>query len=286
MPALINVAPLHEIVPGSGTVYTVAGTELALFNLEGEIVAIENQCPHAGASLGLGTLEGSVVTCPWHAWKFDLASGERVGHSLTRLRRFPVSIDAGAVWIDPATLPGKQDAKPDDGIKRYLVRYGALGWVGCFGSIEAVECAHRERVVIHTARGLEIGEVLVSGANGKSELSGERPAGEVVRRATPDDERLLRDQGAAASAAFDACRAALAEQAAPVEIVDYEPMLKGAKVVLYYLGDVPPAFEVRIRALGMSRGVEIALQPVIDPEPAPRSSGGGCGAGGCGCGAG
>lgn len=48
----------------------------ALFNVDGEIFALDNVCPHAGGPLGEGSLEGTIVTCPWHGWSFDVKTGE------------------------------------------------------------------------------------------------------------------------------------------------------------------------------------------------------------------
>ncbi len=52
------------------------GKEVALFNVGGEIFALDNTCPHAGGPLGEGSLEATIVTCPWHGWSFDVKTGE------------------------------------------------------------------------------------------------------------------------------------------------------------------------------------------------------------------
>lgn len=48
---------------------------MALFNVGGEFYAINYVCPHMGGPLGEGKLTGSVVSCPWHGWTFDVRSG-------------------------------------------------------------------------------------------------------------------------------------------------------------------------------------------------------------------
>ena len=55
---------------------TVEGRELALFNVAGRYYAVDNVCPHQGGPIGEGLLEGSVVTCPWHGWRFDVCTGK------------------------------------------------------------------------------------------------------------------------------------------------------------------------------------------------------------------
>ena len=62
MSDFIEVARLDEVPPGRGTTVTVAGKDVALFNVDGTIYAMENACLHQGLSLGTGNLEGKVVT--------------------------------------------------------------------------------------------------------------------------------------------------------------------------------------------------------------------------------
>ena len=48
---------------------------VAVFNQGGKYSAIDDLCPHMGASLGAGHCEDGIVTCPWHAWRFRLSDG-------------------------------------------------------------------------------------------------------------------------------------------------------------------------------------------------------------------
>jgi nitrite reductase/ring-hydroxylating ferredoxin subunit len=74
MAEFVEAAPLDQVPPGAGTTATVAGKELALFNVDGRIYAIDS-CLHHGASLGSGKLEGKVVTCRAHGCKYDVTTG-------------------------------------------------------------------------------------------------------------------------------------------------------------------------------------------------------------------
>ncbi|MCB9914043.1 MAG: Rieske (2Fe-2S) protein [Planctomycetes bacterium] len=74
--------PWHDALPladlpddGGGTTVTLGGEPVALFLHEGRVVAVEDTCPHAGASLGCGVLTRGEVTCPWHGWHFDARTG-------------------------------------------------------------------------------------------------------------------------------------------------------------------------------------------------------------------
>ena len=75
MPERVKIAACSDVPPGTGKVVVALGRVLALFNVEGEYFAVDNSCPHRGGPLGEGILRGTVVTCPWHGWQFDVKSG-------------------------------------------------------------------------------------------------------------------------------------------------------------------------------------------------------------------
>ena len=60
---------------GQGTVVTIANRDVALFNVDGTIYAMENACLHQGQSLGSSPLNGCVVTCRAHGWRYDVTTG-------------------------------------------------------------------------------------------------------------------------------------------------------------------------------------------------------------------
>ncbi len=97
--------PWHRIAaveqcPSGACLEAVAGNHVvALFNVDGQFYALDGVCPHQGGPLGQGTLEGCIVTCPWHGWQFDVRIG---GHQLNRnltQPRFETKIEDGAVWV-------------------------------------------------------------------------------------------------------------------------------------------------------------------------------------------
>jgi nitrite reductase (NADH) small subunit/3-phenylpropionate/trans-cinnamate dioxygenase ferredoxin subunit len=73
--AFVKVATLQEVPPGKSKQTQAGGKTLALFNVNGTFYAIDDTCPHRGASLSEGELEGQQVTCPWHAASFDVTTG-------------------------------------------------------------------------------------------------------------------------------------------------------------------------------------------------------------------
>ncbi|RLS58828.1 MAG: nitrite reductase [Planctomycetota bacterium] len=70
-----TVADVGEIPDGEGRSYAVNGRMVAVFRVGEEYHAISDACPHMGASLGAGAVEGHAVSCPWHCWRFDVRNG-------------------------------------------------------------------------------------------------------------------------------------------------------------------------------------------------------------------
>ena len=72
----VEVVRRSEIPLGEGRTVRTGGKCLAVFNDGGEYFAIDDACPHEGASLGEGILHDGCVICPLHSWVFELRSGQ------------------------------------------------------------------------------------------------------------------------------------------------------------------------------------------------------------------
>ncbi|PMQ10039.1 Naphthalene 1,2-dioxygenase system ferredoxin subunit [Pseudomonas sp. AD21] len=72
---------------------------LALFNIDGELLAIDDSCPHQGASLCGGRLEGRVIQCCAHGLRFDLRSGYLLNSPVLKVPCYPVEVIDGEVFI-------------------------------------------------------------------------------------------------------------------------------------------------------------------------------------------
>jgi nitrite reductase (NADH) small subunit/3-phenylpropionate/trans-cinnamate dioxygenase ferredoxin subunit len=79
---------------GSGRTVELAGHCIALFWDAGRVHALDDRCPHQGASLGMGIALDGDVTCPWHGWHFRLADGCSTDGLDARVARHPVRVDA------------------------------------------------------------------------------------------------------------------------------------------------------------------------------------------------
>ena len=71
----IELARTDAIADGESIEVVAAGRMVAIFNVDGEFFALDGICPHQGGPLGQGELEGCVLTCPWHGWQYELATG-------------------------------------------------------------------------------------------------------------------------------------------------------------------------------------------------------------------
>jgi len=99
MPRFVKMATLQEIPPGGAKELEYEGRVYALFNLDGEIVAIDGICPHQGGPLADGHLEGSMVTCPWHGWQFDVRSGKTPLGPKVKQAVYEVKVEGQDVFV-------------------------------------------------------------------------------------------------------------------------------------------------------------------------------------------
>ena len=84
---------------GSRVVKSPVG-KLAVFRTaEDEVFALHDRCPHRGGPLSQGLVHGKTVTCPMHAWKIDLATGEAVAPDKGCAKPFAVKVDSGSVML-------------------------------------------------------------------------------------------------------------------------------------------------------------------------------------------
>ncbi|TSB47243.1 nitrite reductase small subunit NirD [Alkalicoccobacillus porphyridii] len=96
----IYVAELDELAVSIGKKLVISGLEIALFKQEnGEVLAVENRCPHKGGVLSDGIVSGEHVFCPMHDWKIDLRKGEAVAPDVGCVKTYGVTIKDRGVYI-------------------------------------------------------------------------------------------------------------------------------------------------------------------------------------------
>jgi nitrite reductase (NADH) small subunit len=99
MGEFVRVTGTTDVQPGQGIVAEVNGKTVAVFNVDGAFHAIDNTCIHRGGPLGEGDLEGSVVTCPWHGWQYDVTTGSCVANPAAKVERYEVKVEGTDVKV-------------------------------------------------------------------------------------------------------------------------------------------------------------------------------------------
>lgn len=284
-----RLTAVSALAPGSGNTFRAAGREIALFRRDESWHALDSRCPHADAPLGRGTLEGEVVRCPLHGWRFELATGRCPERAGVGVRTYAVRVDGDSIWIDleSAVEPndpvesGPARTSPDT-IHKYLVRYGRPGWIGLFGSVHPVATEHRQCVLIRTTRGTEIGEVLADPPEVKRSADDQSPTGEILRPIEPDElERYQQQAGPLMDRLLSATQMRLAPAGLDLDVVDGELLFDAELAVVYFLGESSPDAGPLVTELAQEFGLNrIELSPLIEP-PSGGCGKPGCGGGGC-----
>lgn len=98
-----QVAPASEFGAGEVKVVEVDGAMVAVYNLDGEYIGIEDVCPHDGAEIASGCLKDGVLECPRHGATFDLRSGNVLSPpAYDPLEMMQVRVENGMVEVrDP-----------------------------------------------------------------------------------------------------------------------------------------------------------------------------------------
>lgn len=109
--------------PGSVTMVPHGRAGIGVYNIRGRFYAVNNLCPHRGAPLCLGSLTGTVtapggpgqegerfalspsqdgefIECPWHGWRWEVATGKAEAYPDQRVRTFPVRVEDGKVIVE------------------------------------------------------------------------------------------------------------------------------------------------------------------------------------------
>src|SRR5262245_16167774 len=99
---------LEKLRRDGAAVAKVAGKQIALFFVDGQVYACNNRCPHEGYPLREGTVNGAcVLTCNWHGWKFDLKTGANLFQG-DRLRLYPTRLEDDMVMVDITDPPPEE----------------------------------------------------------------------------------------------------------------------------------------------------------------------------------
>jgi nitrite reductase/ring-hydroxylating ferredoxin subunit len=103
----VPAARVETMPPGARKIVMAGTREIALFNVDGRFYAIESTCPHQGGPMAEGWVAEGCVTCPWHAWTFELATGKMTLGDYATIDVFDVRVENGMVCV--SSEPRKSD---------------------------------------------------------------------------------------------------------------------------------------------------------------------------------
>ena len=129
------VATAGEIGPGERKLVTVRGRPIAIFNLGGNYFGLLNRCPHQGGPICEGKITGliqasepgkyiyskagEIIRCPWHAWEFDIRTGQSYAEpDRIRTRSYPIEVADGAAVVEGPYVAEKIAVSLEE---RYLI---------------------------------------------------------------------------------------------------------------------------------------------------------------------
>lgn len=96
----VCVAAASEVAPNTVIEVFVAQQPFAVCNVAGEYHALGGICPHRGAPLGQGTVNGRFLTCPWHMWDFDCFTGENDFDPRQKVEHYSVKMENGKLFLE------------------------------------------------------------------------------------------------------------------------------------------------------------------------------------------
>ena len=104
-PVEVLAGRVEELPAGTVRLLEAAGRRLAVGNAGGRLFALDDTCLHRGGSLACGHLDGQVLVCPLHWWRYDVQSGRRLGQPGLRVATYPVRVVDGEVRVTVTPAP-------------------------------------------------------------------------------------------------------------------------------------------------------------------------------------
>jgi nitrite reductase (NADH) small subunit len=101
MPEWVRIGGVSEM-PAEGKLreFLAKGMPVCMARVNGELAALNNECPHRGAPLAEGAIEDGRVVCPWHGWSFDPKTGAELINPQCGTRVYPVRVDGNDVLCE------------------------------------------------------------------------------------------------------------------------------------------------------------------------------------------
>jgi nitrite reductase (NADH) small subunit len=95
----VAVGRVEDVPEGTLRTVRVGDEEITLAHCDGGLHATQAHCIHLQGPLGEGTLDGCVLTCPWHGWQYDVRTGANEFDRAIRLRTYDVDVADGEIRV-------------------------------------------------------------------------------------------------------------------------------------------------------------------------------------------
>jgi nitrite reductase (NADH) small subunit len=89
----------RDITPTRHAQVVAEGVGVAIFRVDGQLLAIDNACTHEDGPLAEGECKDGVVTCPYHDWRFDVKTGQCLSHANRQVGCWDLEVRDGAVFV-------------------------------------------------------------------------------------------------------------------------------------------------------------------------------------------
>lgn len=99
MDAIIEISELAALPEGKPKAFFPKGLPVLIVRLGAEVFAVGNRCPHMGCPLSSGKLEGHILQCPCHDWRFDIRDGKFLDAPEISLKIYAVEINNGKAYV-------------------------------------------------------------------------------------------------------------------------------------------------------------------------------------------
>jgi len=108
----VDVCSVDEIPGGRALTFCLSGERVAVFKYDGKVSALSGVCQHQNGPLGEGRVLDGCVTCPWHGYQYDPASGSSPAPFTEKVPTFQVRVEGVRVLVDPVPLPAGTQVEP------------------------------------------------------------------------------------------------------------------------------------------------------------------------------
>ena len=96
----VEICGADRLWDGEMDCFRAGNTTILLVKIDGQFHAYQGHCPHQGAALAEGELDGGLITCSAHRWQFNATNGLGVNPMSARLKCFPVHVVERKVLIE------------------------------------------------------------------------------------------------------------------------------------------------------------------------------------------